>query len=81
MREEAGKFLFGNRDFKVIPNAIETERFIYKKEVRKRVRKELHFTDEFVVGHVDAFLIKIMNFYLKFLHSYIQYIWVPDYYS
>ncbi len=50
--EEAGKFLFGNRDFKVIPNAIETERFIYKKEVRKRVRKELHFTDEFVVGHV-----------------------------
>lgn len=27
--EEAGKFLFGNRDFKVIPNAIETERFIY----------------------------------------------------
>ena len=50
--EEAGKFLFGNRDFKVIPNAIETERFIYKEEVRKRVRKELHFTDEFVVGHV-----------------------------
>ena len=49
--EEAGKFLFGNRDFKVIPNAIETERFIYKEEVRKRVRKELHFTDEFVVGH------------------------------
>ena len=28
--EEAGKFLFGNRDFKVIPNAIETERFIYE---------------------------------------------------
>lgn len=50
--EEAGKFLFGNRDFKVIPNAIETERFIYKEEVRKRVRKELRFTDEFVVGHV-----------------------------
>ena len=50
--EEAGQFLFGNRDFKVIPNAIETERFIYNEEVRKRVRKEMRFTDEFVVGHV-----------------------------
>lgn len=57
--EEAGKFLFGNRDFKVIPNAIETERFIYKEEVRKRVRK----LKDVVLGH---YLVKdakeILNF-------------------
>ena len=55
--EEAGRWLFGEKAvhsdrFKVIPNAIDAERFKYNPEVRHRIRKELGIGYEFVVGHV-----------------------------
>lgn len=67
--EEAGKFLFGKRDFTVIPNAVEAEKFYFNEELRKSKRSELGLTDEFVVGHVGRisyqknhkFLIQIFN--------------------
>lgn len=67
--EEAGKFLFRNKDFKVIPNAIDAKRFLFSKEVRSRKRLELNLTDKFVVGHIGRivyqknhkFLISIFN--------------------
>lgn len=71
--EEAGKFLFGNREFKVIPNAIDAEKFYYNEELRYKKRKELGLEDKFVVGHVGRlsyqknhkFLIEIFNELLK----------------
>ncbi|WP_392452218.1 glycosyltransferase family 1 protein [Streptococcus parasuis] len=71
--EEAGKFLFGNRSFKVIPNAIDAEKFYFNKELRDRKRKELGLDGKFVVGHVGRlsyqknhkFLIEIFNELLK----------------
>lgn len=50
--EEAGKFLFGNRSFKVIPNAIDAEKFYFNEELRNKKREELGIKSEFVVGHV-----------------------------
>ena len=38
--KEAGTFLFGNRDFKVIPNAIDAEKFYFNKDLRDEKRKE-----------------------------------------
>lgn len=71
--EEAGKFLFGNREFKVIPNAIDAEKFYFNEELRCKKRKELGLEDKFVVGHVGRlsyqknhkFLIEIFNELLK----------------
>lgn len=67
--EKAGHFLFGNEEFKVIPNAVDSEMFYYDEKKRERKRKELGFTDEFVIGHVGRisyqknhkFLIDIFN--------------------
>lgn len=71
--EEAGKFLFGNRSFKVIPNAIDAEKFYFNEELRNKKREELGIKNEFVVGHVGRlsyqknhkFLIEIFKELLK----------------
>lgn len=67
--EEAGRFLFGKKDFMVVPNAIDAEKFYYDAEIRKAKRDELNITNEFVVGHIGRlsyqknhkFLIEIFN--------------------
>ncbi len=50
--DEAGKYLFKNKDFDVLNNAIKSEKFIYDINIRKKVRRELNLADAFVVGHV-----------------------------
>lgn len=67
--EEAGKFLFGNKQFKVIPNAVDASKFYYDETVRVKKRRELGYTEKFVIGHVGRisyqknhkFLIEIFN--------------------
>lgn len=49
---EAGEFLFPGKSVKIIPNAIEVDRFLFNKEIRTVKRKELGVTNEFVLGHV-----------------------------
>lgn len=71
--QEAGKFLFGNNEFKVIPNAIDAKRFYFNQELRNKKRNELGLNGKFVVGHVGRFsyqknhkfLIKLFNELLK----------------
>ena len=50
--QEAGKFLFGDRSFTVIKNAIDVERFAYSEDAREDVRRELGLTGSFVIGNV-----------------------------
>jgi len=50
--EDAGRFLFGDSEFKVIPNAVEAIKFQFNEKLRLDKRKELGITDEFVVGHI-----------------------------
>ena len=52
---EAGKFLFGKKDFKIIPNAIEVEKYRFSSEIRKEGRKKLKIKDELVIGHIGRF--------------------------
>lgn len=71
--QKAGQFLFGKKDFKVIPNAIDAEKFYFNEEIRYKKRAELGITDEFVIGHVGRisyqknhkFLIEIFNELLR----------------
>ena len=71
--QEAGKFLFKNKNFIFIPNAIEVDRFLYNESLREKKRKELGIENEFVVGHVGRLsyqknhklLIEIFNEFLK----------------
>lgn len=71
--QEAGRFLFGNRNFTFIPNAIEIDKFLYNEDLRKKKRAELGIKNEFVVGHVGRLsyqknhklLIEIFNELLK----------------
>lgn len=57
----AGKWLFGMRSFqagkiRIIPNAIEIERFSFDAKTRSHTRSLLNLGDAFVVGHVGRFM-------------------------
>lgn len=52
----AGIDRFGkNKKFKVLNNAIDTKKYIYSDEIRKKVRSELGVGNEFIIGHVGRF--------------------------
>lgn len=71
--DASGKWLYGNKKFTVVNNAIDTERFRFNQQTRDECRKEFGLTDEFVIGHVGVFteqknhdfLIDIFNKYNK----------------
>lgn len=50
----AGKFLF-KKNYVVINNGIDTEKFKFNQEVRDKIRKELNIENKFVIGHVGRF--------------------------
>lgn len=67
---EAGKYLFGKKSFKVIPNAIDIEKFKYNNETRKRIRKSLSISEDVVLlGNIgrlckqknQIFALKVLN--------------------
>lgn len=54
--EKAGRWLFGNEDFKLIRNAIDLKSFVYSDETRKKARFALGIEEnELVIGHVGRF--------------------------
>lgn len=71
--KEAGEYLFGNKKFEIIPNAIEQSKYKFDLNVRNKLRKEFRINDDFVIGHVgrmdksknQIFLIDIFYQYLK----------------
>lgn len=53
----AGKWLFGkSARFETLNNGIDIEKFRFNKEKRRKIRNELNIDDQFVLGHVGAFL-------------------------
>lgn len=52
---EAGKYLFKGQDYKVLTNAIDSEKFIADVRLRNFIREELNISNSFVVGHVGRF--------------------------
>ncbi len=53
---EAGKWLYGKRNFKVLNNGIDTGRFRYDSVKRTEIRKHLGIGDSYVIGHVGNFV-------------------------
>lgn len=51
----AGEWTFEDSEFKIIPNAIDTEKFQYDETKRNKVRKKLDISDKLVLGHVGRF--------------------------
>ncbi|MEN6461352.1 MAG: glycosyltransferase family 1 protein [Syntrophomonas sp.] len=52
---EAGRWLFGNNDFKVIPNGKDISKFSYNSNKRIEYRTKLKVTDKVVIGHAGNF--------------------------
>lgn len=50
------KNIIKKEKFKIIKNAIDTDKFNYDEEVRDNVRSKLGYGDELVVGHVGRFV-------------------------
>lgn len=49
----AGKWFFGkNCKFQVIKNAIDVDKFAFNDAKRKKIREQLDFSDEIVIGHI-----------------------------
>lgn len=51
----AGNFLYGNKNFEVINNAIDLERFKKDSKLRANTRKKYGLNDCFVIGHIGRF--------------------------
>lgn len=50
-----GKQIVESDRFRVLNNAIETTRYVYNPETRKRMRAELGIENAFVIGHIGRF--------------------------
>lgn len=50
--EEAGKYLFKDKSFRVLKNAIDSQKFIANENTRREIIQEFGLEDKFVVGHV-----------------------------
>ena len=74
--QEAGNWLFGKtaahtQRFKIIPNSIDTHRFLFNEKKRKEVRCALGIDDAVVIGHVGSFTeVKNHMFLLKCFAEY-----------
>jgi glycosyltransferase involved in cell wall biosynthesis len=53
---EAGKWLFNKKDFKVINNGIDVNKFRYSISDRKSIRTGLGIDKEYVIGHIGNFV-------------------------
>ncbi|MGL6200639.1 MAG: glycosyltransferase family 1 protein [Lachnospiraceae bacterium] len=53
--EKAGRYMFGNKKFTVLKNAIIVDNFLYNEDIRNSVRKELNIENKTVIGHAGRF--------------------------
>lgn len=66
---EAGKFLFGRKNFVVMNNSIELKKFDYNKTFRKEIRDKYKIADDdIIIGHVGRLApVKNQKFLIKLL--------------
>ena len=53
--KEAGKYLFKEKKFDVIHNAINVQEYVYNEEIREKYRKDLGIEENIVLLHVGRF--------------------------
>ena len=54
--EKAGKWMYGKRQFCIIENAINVDKFIYKAEKAEKIRQEFGLDGKHVYGHIANFI-------------------------
>lgn len=52
---DAGKYLYGKRDFTVMPNGKDIKKFLFNMDNRKIIREEMHVCSKKVIGHIGKF--------------------------
>lgn len=69
---EAGKFLYGKRNFEFIPNSIDVEKYKFSNEKRSSIRKKYNInSNSIVIGSVGRFNIqKNHKFIVKVFNNY-----------
>lgn len=72
--KKAGEWIFKDNNFEIINNGIDIEKYVFNKDVRERVRKELDLKDnEFVLGHVGRINYqKNQEYLLKIFEKYCE---------
>lgn len=74
----AGESAYGRKAIKknlvkIIPNAIESKKYIYNEKKREDIRNEFKFNNKFVVGHIGRFHVqKNHDFLLKIFKSILK---------
>lgn len=53
--EKAGKWMYGERAYVVIPNAFDTEQFVFNPKIREDVRKQISTDCGIIIGHIGKF--------------------------
>ncbi|MEY8515928.1 glycosyltransferase [Lachnospiraceae bacterium 29-84] len=52
----AGRWMFLDKKYTFLKNAIDINKFQYNENVREKIRNELNITNKFVIGHVGRFV-------------------------
>lgn len=53
--EKAGKWLYGEKDFEVINNGIDIDKYKFDNEIRKKYRKKYNIEEKIIIGHIGGF--------------------------
>lgn len=54
--EDAGKYMYGNRKFLILNNALDLKKFQYNIAMREKIRKQYHIDEEkIIIGHIGRF--------------------------
>lgn len=68
---DSGKWLFGNKEYRVINNSVDIERFKFKEDVRGSLRNQMDIDSDLVIGHVGTFLnVKNHDFIVEVFNKY-----------
>lgn len=63
--KEAGAWLYGRNNYRIVPNSIDCSKFAYNPSLRSIIRKELNIDeDDVVIGHVGRFEIEKNHKYI-----------------
>lgn len=52
---EAGKWLFKNKEFTIIKNSIDLEKYKFNKTTREKIRKQYNLDNKTIFGHIGRF--------------------------
>lgn len=71
--ENAGRWMYGNRKFEVVKNAIDVEQYRFDAALREKVRKEWQMENCVVYSHVGIYMpAKNHKFLIAFFHEIVK---------